>query len=105
MKAGLCARAQGDELAPPACWARERCVGPRRAAVRSSIGPSLREESAMRQKVTPFLWFDTEAEEAAEHYTSIFPNSRITCSTSCGLSRFKAACRWWEANWNRWLIC
>jgi predicted 3-demethylubiquinone-9 3-methyltransferase (glyoxalase superfamily) len=26
---------------------------------------------------TPFLWFDTEAEEAAEHYTSIFPNSRI----------------------------
>jgi len=29
-------------------------------------------------KLTPFLWFDTEAEEAAEHYTSIFPNSRIT---------------------------
>jgi predicted 3-demethylubiquinone-9 3-methyltransferase (glyoxalase superfamily) len=28
-------------------------------------------------KLTPFLWFDTEAEEAAEHYTSIFPNSRI----------------------------
>lgn len=27
--------------------------------------------------ITPFLWFDTEAEEAAEHYTSIFPNSRI----------------------------
>jgi predicted 3-demethylubiquinone-9 3-methyltransferase (glyoxalase superfamily) len=29
-------------------------------------------------KLTPFLWFDTGAEEAAEHYTSIFPNSRIT---------------------------
>jgi predicted 3-demethylubiquinone-9 3-methyltransferase (glyoxalase superfamily) len=29
-------------------------------------------------KLTPFLWFDTEAEEAAKHYTSIFPNSRIT---------------------------
>ena len=28
--------------------------------------------------LTPFLWFDTEAEEAAEHYTSIFPNSQIT---------------------------
>jgi predicted 3-demethylubiquinone-9 3-methyltransferase (glyoxalase superfamily) len=27
--------------------------------------------------IKPFLWFDTEAEEAAEHYTSIFPNSRI----------------------------
>jgi predicted 3-demethylubiquinone-9 3-methyltransferase (glyoxalase superfamily) len=26
---------------------------------------------------TPFLWFDTEAEEAATFYTSLFPNSRI----------------------------
>jgi predicted 3-demethylubiquinone-9 3-methyltransferase (glyoxalase superfamily) len=29
------------------------------------------------QKITPNLWFDTEAEEAAEHYTSIFKDSRI----------------------------
>jgi predicted 3-demethylubiquinone-9 3-methyltransferase (glyoxalase superfamily) len=29
-------------------------------------------------KITPCLWFDTQGEEAAEHYTSIFPNSRIT---------------------------
>ena len=29
-------------------------------------------------KVTPFLWFDNQAEEAAEFYVSIFPNSRIT---------------------------
>ena len=28
-------------------------------------------------KITPNLWFDTEAEEAAEFYTSVFPNSRI----------------------------
>lgn len=28
-------------------------------------------------KITPFLWFDTEALEAAKFYTSIFPNSRI----------------------------
>jgi predicted 3-demethylubiquinone-9 3-methyltransferase (glyoxalase superfamily) len=27
--------------------------------------------------ITPFLWFDTEAEEAAKLYTSIFPHSRI----------------------------
>jgi predicted 3-demethylubiquinone-9 3-methyltransferase (glyoxalase superfamily) len=27
--------------------------------------------------ITPCLWFDTEGEEAAELYTSIFPNSRI----------------------------
>jgi predicted 3-demethylubiquinone-9 3-methyltransferase (glyoxalase superfamily) len=29
------------------------------------------------QKITPFLWFDTEGEEAARFYTSLFPNSRI----------------------------
>jgi predicted 3-demethylubiquinone-9 3-methyltransferase (glyoxalase superfamily) len=31
----------------------------------------------MQQKIVPNLWFDTQAEEAARHYTSIFPNSRI----------------------------
>lgn len=29
------------------------------------------------QKITPWLWFDGQAEEAAGHYTSIFKNSRI----------------------------
>jgi predicted 3-demethylubiquinone-9 3-methyltransferase (glyoxalase superfamily) len=29
------------------------------------------------QKITPCLWFDTEGEEAASFYTSVFPNSRI----------------------------
>jgi predicted 3-demethylubiquinone-9 3-methyltransferase (glyoxalase superfamily) len=28
-------------------------------------------------KITPCLWFDTEGEEAANFYTSLFPNSRI----------------------------
>lgn len=28
-------------------------------------------------KITPCLWFDTEAEEAANFYISLFPNSRI----------------------------
>jgi predicted 3-demethylubiquinone-9 3-methyltransferase (glyoxalase superfamily) len=28
-------------------------------------------------KITPCLWFDTEGEQAAEFYTSLFPNSRI----------------------------
>jgi predicted 3-demethylubiquinone-9 3-methyltransferase (glyoxalase superfamily) len=32
---------------------------------------------SIRQKITPFLWFDTQAEEAAQFYVSIFPNSRI----------------------------
>jgi predicted 3-demethylubiquinone-9 3-methyltransferase (glyoxalase superfamily) len=29
------------------------------------------------QKITPFLWFDGRAEEAANFYTSIFKNSKI----------------------------
>lgn len=29
------------------------------------------------QAITPFLWFDHQAEEAAGFYTSVFPNSRI----------------------------
>ena len=29
------------------------------------------------QKITPFLWFDNQAEEAAQLYTSIFKNSKI----------------------------
>jgi predicted 3-demethylubiquinone-9 3-methyltransferase (glyoxalase superfamily) len=33
---------------------------------------------ASKQKIKTFLWFDTEAEEAARFYTSIFENSRIT---------------------------
>lgn len=31
--------------------------------------------------ITPNLWFDTEAEEAAEFYVGIFPDSRITLVT------------------------
>ncbi|HSB58821.1 MAG TPA: VOC family protein [Methyloceanibacter sp.] len=30
------------------------------------------------QKIAPCLWFDTEAEEAAKFYVSIFKNSKIT---------------------------
>src|SRR3954469_20617274 len=31
----------------------------------------------MQQRIKPNLWFDTEAEEAAAFYTSVFPNSRV----------------------------
>jgi predicted 3-demethylubiquinone-9 3-methyltransferase (glyoxalase superfamily) len=33
------------------------------------------------QKITPFLWFDTAAEEAAKYYVSIFPDSKIVSTT------------------------
>lgn len=29
------------------------------------------------KKITPFLWFDNQAEEAMNFYVSIFPNSRV----------------------------
>jgi predicted 3-demethylubiquinone-9 3-methyltransferase (glyoxalase superfamily) len=36
------------------------------------------------QKITPCLWFDDQAEEAARFYTSIFRNSKITGVTRYG---------------------
>ena len=36
------------------------------------------------QKITPFLWFDQQAEEAAQLYTSLFANSRIDAVTRYG---------------------
>ena len=36
------------------------------------------------QKITPFLWFDNNAEEAIKHYTSIFENSKILSVTRNG---------------------
>lgn len=36
------------------------------------------------QKITPFLWYDNQAEEAAGFYTSVFKNSRITKVTRYG---------------------
>lgn len=35
-------------------------------------------------KITPCLWFDTQGEEAATFYTSLFPNSRILGVTRYG---------------------
>lgn len=36
------------------------------------------------QKISPFLWFDGQAEEAMNFYVSIFRNSRIGKVTRCG---------------------
>ncbi|MEO6695810.1 MAG: VOC family protein [Ignavibacteria bacterium] len=36
------------------------------------------------QKITPFLWFDNNAEEAINFYTSVFKNSKIKSVTKYG---------------------
>jgi predicted 3-demethylubiquinone-9 3-methyltransferase (glyoxalase superfamily) len=34
------------------------------------------------QKITPFLWFDNQAEEAANFYVSVFKDAKIRWSES-----------------------
>jgi predicted 3-demethylubiquinone-9 3-methyltransferase (glyoxalase superfamily) len=45
------------------------------------------------QKITPFLWFDDNAEEAAKLYTSVFKNSKILGTTRYDDASSKAAGR------------
>ena len=45
------------------------------------------------QKITPFLWFDNNAEEAVKFYTSIFENSKITTTTRYDEAGAKASGR------------
>jgi predicted 3-demethylubiquinone-9 3-methyltransferase (glyoxalase superfamily) len=46
----------------------------------AKLKTSIFEEKTM-QKITPFLWFDTQAEEAAKFYSSIFKDSKILTTT------------------------
>jgi predicted 3-demethylubiquinone-9 3-methyltransferase (glyoxalase superfamily) len=39
---------------------------------------------AIRQKISPFLWFDNQAEEAANFYVSVFKNSRSKAVSRSG---------------------
>jgi predicted 3-demethylubiquinone-9 3-methyltransferase (glyoxalase superfamily) len=45
------------------------------------------------QKITPFLWFDTQAEEAALFYTSVFKNSKMGSMMRYDAAAAKAAGR------------
>jgi len=45
------------------------------------------------QRITPFLWFDDRAEEAARFYVSIFPNSKIRSTARYDEGTAKAAQR------------
>lgn len=42
-------------------------------------------------KITPFLWFDNQAEEAVNFYVSVFRNSRVNSVTRYGESAAKAS--------------
>ncbi len=44
----------------------------------------MRENNVPVQKITPFLWFDHQAEDAANFYVSIFPNSKIVKAVRYG---------------------
>jgi predicted 3-demethylubiquinone-9 3-methyltransferase (glyoxalase superfamily) len=46
-------------------------------AVQPDCDYSEQREEHIMQKITTYLWFDNQAEEAANHYVSIFPNSRV----------------------------
>jgi predicted 3-demethylubiquinone-9 3-methyltransferase (glyoxalase superfamily) len=41
------------------------------------------------QRIAPCLWFDSQAEEAARSYVSVFPNSRIVRITHYGQAGFE----------------
>ena len=43
------------------------------------------------KKITPFLWFDTQAEEAANFYVSVFKNSKILTTTHYSEASAKAS--------------
>jgi predicted 3-demethylubiquinone-9 3-methyltransferase (glyoxalase superfamily) len=45
------------------------------------------------QKITPFLWFDNQTEEAVNLYTSVFDNSKIVSVSRYGKEAAKASGR------------
>src|SRR5438105_15131766 len=45
------------------------------------------------QRITPFLWFDSQAEEAAKFYVSIFKNSKILIIARYGKAGAEASGR------------
>jgi predicted 3-demethylubiquinone-9 3-methyltransferase (glyoxalase superfamily) len=43
------------------------------------------------QKITPFLWFDGQAEEVVNYHVSIFTNSRISTITRYDEARMRSS--------------
>src|SRR4051812_19839197 len=57
---------------------RNRSIGQASAAKPSPVRPNKKDYIMTIKSITPFLWFDTQAEDAAKFYVSLFPNSKIT---------------------------
>jgi predicted 3-demethylubiquinone-9 3-methyltransferase (glyoxalase superfamily) len=49
--------------------------------------------AAITERITPFLWFDNQAEEAVTFYTSIFKNSKVVTTSRYSPEAAKAAHR------------
>src|SRR5437016_56578 len=57
--------------------------------IRKALSMSPRTAMPTVQRISPCLWFDSEAEEAARFYTGIFKNSRIGTITRYGKAGFE----------------
>src|SRR5437588_544800 len=72
------------KLCFPDCEAELREVGSQAELGNQISAATTTENNNTMQKITPFLWFDGKAEEAASFYTSIFKNSKIVSTMRYG---------------------
>src|SRR5215510_584588 len=63
---------------------RSACAGSWTPRSSRALTKNRKPEGDYMQKITPFLWFDNQAEEAANFYVSIFKNSKIVTITRYG---------------------
>src|SRR5262245_58287647 len=67
---------------PSPRWGPARSIAKRCGGRGGGMGaePPSKGDATMKkhQKIKTFLWFDGNAEEAVEHYVSLFPDSRVT---------------------------
>jgi predicted 3-demethylubiquinone-9 3-methyltransferase (glyoxalase superfamily) len=69
-------------------WQADEFFPPKRFKQKERTTP---ERTGDMKPITPCLWFDTQGEEAAKFYTSVFPNSKIVKTTYYGEAGPRAA--------------
>ena len=80
-------------------WMDVRPISAAPAVLRSKLVAT---ENLPMSKISPCLWFDGEAEEAAKFYVSLLPDSRIEKvqkNTSTARPARPARCWWWSSRW------